>query len=290
MKLYIIFLLIIFYISNIAKAQERFEFSLATTYQQDNFRWSIAGNSNGTNPNVYSELAWKNLRGVALQASFNTKVWKAIFVEALLNHSLTLAGSANDTDYSEDNRVKPIFNADLESNKGFTNDYIIYVGYKFKNKTISISPYLGYGKSIQLMFLLNKGIKELNTSYKANWSGALAGFKVDAALKKRLYIKTDFAYHQINYTAKANWNLIDQFAHPLSFKHTANGFGLKANVEANYKVKKNTSVFISTQKSFWNTGAGIDELFYENGNKAYTKLNEVYRNSFSLGVGIKFHL
>ncbi len=272
----------------VVNAQEKFELSVSTAYQQDNFQWSIAGNAIGTNPNVYSELTWKNLSGPALQVSFQAKVWKAVFIKASLNHSLILKGNANDTDYSEDNRTNPIFEANEQSNKGNTDNYILATGYDFKNKVFSISPYLGYEKSSQLMFLLDENIKELNTSYKAKWSGALLGFKTDAVIKKGFYVQTDLAYHQIKYAAEANWNLIEKFAHPVSFKHTADGFGLEGMLKAGYTIYKSLATYLYVQKSFWNTGAGIDELFYNNGNIAYTKLNQVERKSQNLGLGIKF--
>ncbi|MBK0384146.1 hypothetical protein I5M32_14345 [Pedobacter sp. SD-b] len=56
---------------------------------------------------------------------------------------------------------------------------------------------------------MDKDIEDLNTSYKANWSGPLIGFKFDAALRKRLHLETDLSYHQLKYAAKANWNLIE---------------------------------------------------------------------------------
>ncbi|WP_200587600.1 hypothetical protein [Pedobacter segetis] len=59
-------------------------------------------------------------------------------------------------------------------------------------------------------------------------------------------------------------------------------------MKAVYTLHKNLSAYIYAQNSFWNTGAGIDELFYDDGNKVYTKLNQVKRYSQSLGIGIRF--
>nr|WP_294897980.1 hypothetical protein [uncultured Pedobacter sp.] len=36
------------------------------------------------------------------------------------------------------------------------------------------------------------------------------------------------------------------------------------------------------------TGSGIDQLFYNDGKMAYTKLNQVSRKSTILGLGMKF--
>ncbi|OAQ41771.1 hypothetical protein A5893_01250 [Pedobacter psychrophilus] len=289
MKNYICCLINLFLFVDFVKAQDRFEFSISTAYQQSDFKWSIAGSANGTNPNVYSELIWKNLRGPAFQTSLKTKLWKGLFIQGSVNYSAIIGGSANDTDYADDNRVNPVFEANLQSDKGYTADYLITVGYKYKNKKLSISPYLGYGKSTQSMFLLDENIEELNTSYKANWSGPFVGFIFDAQLKTNLHLETDFAYHQLGYHAKADWNLIDNFAHPVSFKHTANGFALNGKITVVYTFYKSSAFFIDVQKSFWNTGAGIDELFYDNGDIAFTKLNQVERNSNNLGLGLKLY-
>ena len=47
------------------------EFTLSAGYRQDDLDWSIAGNDNGENPNILSELTWEDVESyqVKLQGS-----------------------------------------------------------------------------------------------------------------------------------------------------------------------------------------------------------------------------
>src|ERR1700742_430032 len=47
-------------------AEGRLEVCLSTGYERQDFRWSIAGNSAGQDPNVYSELKWRAVGGPAV--------------------------------------------------------------------------------------------------------------------------------------------------------------------------------------------------------------------------------
>ncbi|CAM3890483.1 hypothetical protein MUGA111182_15805 [Mucilaginibacter galii] len=38
------------------------------------------------------------------------------------------------------------------------------------------------------------------------------------------------------YSAKANWNLVSEFEHPLSFQHNAEGYGIQASGTLNTKL------------------------------------------------------
>ena len=103
----------------------------------------------------------------------------------------------------------------------------------------------------------------------------------------RFNIYTVFNYHQVNYNAAANWNLIDEFKHPVSFRHIAKGFGLTADFNLLHQTKKYVSPFMNFGFCYWSTGEGIDELYYNDGRIAKTRLNDVSRNGHNLGLGLK---
>src|SRR5688572_24056526 len=65
------------------------EASLLFGYTEDNLTWSIAGNLDGQNPNVYSELIWRNLRGSLVQ--FNVKyTWQSFVIFSDFTYALIL--------------------------------------------------------------------------------------------------------------------------------------------------------------------------------------------------------
>src|SRR6266567_1552270 len=87
-----------------ANAQERLHFSLSTGYQSENFRWSIAGSVEGTNPNILSELKWKNLAGPTVAASGDWNFWKSFTLRSAFSRLFIVSGSVTDMDYRGDNR------------------------------------------------------------------------------------------------------------------------------------------------------------------------------------------
>src|ERR1700760_133854 len=78
--------------------------AVSSGYERENFHWSIAGNSAGQDPNVYSELKWRNAGGVFTGVDLQWKVWKRWRVIASGSKTFTRSGSMADTDYGLDNR------------------------------------------------------------------------------------------------------------------------------------------------------------------------------------------
>src|ERR1700761_1798436 len=89
-----------------------------TGYQRFGLRWSIAGNSAGQDPNVYSELKWK---GVGSVSSSLDVVWRAPrrwVVFASGTRVSTVSGRVSDTDYGADNRMDPVYGQHFNGGHG----------------------------------------------------------------------------------------------------------------------------------------------------------------------------
>ena len=82
-------------------------------------------------------------------------------------------------------------------------------------------------------------------------------------------------YSQVVYRATANWNLVREFSHPESFRHTANGYGLNIHASLLYHASGKHSIGIKAVYSRWQTGRGIDELYPATGGSEQTQLNGV---------------
>ena len=98
--------------------------------------------------------------------------------------------------------------------------------------------------------------------------------------------------HWPKYEARANWNLRDDFAHPVSFEHEANGRGWVMELGWHNQPARNDWVWgASMTLQSWTTSSGTDRTFLVipgppcNGN-CYTEgiLNEV--NWFSKSINI----
>jgi outer membrane protease len=288
----LIFVLIFLCINPLLKAQDsqasvsNLEASLLFGYTADNLSWSIAGNLNGQNPNIYSELIWKNLRGPLTQFNFKYR-WKSFIIVSDLTYALILAGSATDSDYEEDNRTARIFFAELNSDKGKLYSINPAVGYRFDlGKKMYVIPVAGFGINGQKLYLMDD--QDLNSSYKTTWQGPFAGLKSNVNISNKINIQIGLTYHQVNYKAQGDWNLVESFMHPVSFKHTAKGYGVETDLNIGYAITSSLKIYISSEYHSWSTGAGIDELFFADGNKAKTRLNDVTRQGYSTGLGITY--
>ena len=207
---------------------QRAQISLETGYQSMDFRWSIAGNMNGTGPNVYSELIWKQVKGPALNAAVQWKLGKRLCLSGSYNHVFTQSGNVSDKDYQADNRTEETYQGNFSSGRGYSEYWSAAIGYTIvDNRLVSLVPFIGYGASDQSLYLLDDSPETgaLNSSYKAHWYGPLVKVRSTLHLTGRLGVGLDVVYHQVDYRAKADWNLIETFQHPVSFSHTARIWG-----------------------------------------------------------------
>src|SRR5258708_25136307 len=87
--------------------QERLQVQVSTGYQREDLNWSIAGNSAGQNPNVYSELKWQAVGGISAGAALSWKVWRKVVVFVEGKRGVTLFGTGSGKGYSRGNRTCP---------------------------------------------------------------------------------------------------------------------------------------------------------------------------------------
>ena len=276
--------------------EDRFVIALYGNYLQDNLRWSVAGNSDGQNPSILSEVRWKNLklRGIGLDVQVN--IWSGILLKGKYYRGTTYGGEVTDTDYSQDNRTNPTYQAILNSDKGYAVSYAAALACRFKVlPVLTIAPYAGYHKSRQSLWLQEfndqapAAQKKLNSTYQTNWAGPMIGLDANFALINRLSLRTSLSYSQVKYKAVADWNLIDAFAHPVSFEHTANGYEASVILQVHMRIITPLSAFIRSNYTHGATGRGTDELFLVDGGSLKSQLNEAVRSSKGAGIGVCYY-
>lgn len=265
----------------------KFTVGLKTGYFTNDFKWSIAGNSQGTSPNILSEVVWKDLSGYSIGLNSNIKLWKNLSLSAEISSSSIISGKATDTDYQENDRTSPGYYAVLSSNRGRLSDININLGYTVNVKTLLVAPYLGFVTNHQKLHLLPNAeninqTSGLNSTYNTIWKGVEAGSRFSLPVFSKIFVEADLSYGQLKYTAEANWNLIESFVHPLSFKHVANGYSLRSQINLKYLLSRHLSASLSAGSYKVITGKGIDELFYEDGSSAKTQFNGASLQSTSI--------
>jgi len=269
--------------------ENRFSISIMPAYQQENFRWSIAGDIRGANPNIYSELIWKKIAGPAISADITWKFWKSFLIKSNFLKTFIRSGNVTDTDYQGDNRTDKSYYGSFNAGHGDIISIQALLGYKFliKKKNF-ITLYFGYRIHAQSLFLLNQSTYPgLKSSYATSWKGIAGGFHAEIFVAKKISIEPSFLYSQVKYSGKANWNLIQQFQHPLSFEDRANGFGIEPGIKLRYNFDTTFSIFFSGNYSYWKTGKGIDQLYLANGQTPSTQFNGACGNSWEMGVGVR---
>lgn len=249
--------------------------------------WSIAGNINGKNPNIFSELKWTAIMGSGIGLSMDQSVYKRLKLSVDLNLSAYLSGHVTDTDYQEDNRQNQTFNAHEKANRGGVGlirsnlELLVIDG-----KKLDFSIGTGFFWTHKRFTLINEE-NGLNSTYDAIWFGPNARTTVIARFGG-FFFRCQTDYSQVDYLATANWNLIDEFEHPVSFRHEAKGFQLFSEVSGGFELTSELDLVMGFRHSYFSTGRGIDTLYKTNGTRPRTRLNDVTNELFGLSMGVEY--
>ncbi|TFF40089.1 hypothetical protein [Mucilaginibacter psychrotolerans] len=268
---------------------DKLQLSISTGYQREDFKWSIAGNQDGQNPNIYSELQWKKLGGQSVAASLQWNFWGRLLLTGGYERTAIQSGTVRDNDYNGDNRSNPAYNQLFYADKGFTRAIIAGLGYKLINTDVfSLTPYAGYRAGKQSLHLYDRSgqFADLNSTYDTDWKGPFVKALAQLRLTKKLSTSASVTYTQADYKAKADWNLIPSFQHPVSYRHTAKGYGLDAGAGLQYAITKNIDVVFGAGYFTWQTGKGVDELYLTSGQTEKTQLNGVDRKGYKISAGV----
>jgi hypothetical protein len=279
------------------------EFVITGGYRRDDLDWNIAGDINGNNPNILSELTWDDIESyqVKFQGSL---VWpRIIALRGSANYGWIFNGDNQDSDYFGDNRTFEFSRSNNSTDDGDVWDASIAVGYPFRfGQTVigTVIPLVGYSHHEQKLKITDGyqtippigPFPGLDSSYDAQWEGPWIG--IDLRFKARK-IKTfahrfetyfTYEYHWADYDAEANWNLRDDLAHPKSFKHDSDGNGYVIGAGFNFVLHQHWALNFNFDYQDWSTDDGTSKVFFADGTSAKTRLNEVNWTSYALSLGI----
>lgn len=277
---------------------------LLSSNRQDSLHWSIAGDADGRNPNILSELIWDDLEifqigfsgDMKLNAKNNSRIIPWLKLEG--SYGFIQNGYNQDSDYRDDNRTEEYSRSKSSSDEGYTLDLSVGIGPQFTllNKKLFLAPMVGYSYHEQNLTMQNGtqvipatgAIDGLDSSYAARWQGPWVGLELNYNMTPKLIINALTEYHKANYYAVADWNLIPSFSHPESFDHHADGRGIVWELGLQYSMKENWSFIVSGDYQKWKTDPGIDQLYLDNGSSLETRLNAVHWKATSFHIGLKY--
>ena len=278
------------------------ELGLNGGYRVDRLNWSIAGNSSGTNPDVLSQLTWRNLEIYQVGATANIGVGRpgaALFAysRGRLDYGWINDGENRDSDFSGENRTQEWSRSINDAGDGDVYDLSVGGGPGFHlfSDRFTFIPLVGYSYHRQNLTMRNGfqtisnrsnapadfmppplgAIVGLDSTYEAEWRGPWAGIDFHWHPLKRLSLSGGSEYHWASYNADARWNLRTDLAQPVSFSHEADAYGMLFTLGLDFEMAAGWLVGLESRYQHWQTERGSDRLFFTNGSTVTTRLNKV---------------
>jgi hypothetical protein len=289
--------LILFYGSQVAYAESS-DLSLKAGFRSDKLDWNIAGDTEGHNPNILSELIWEGVKIFEVKAGYRADLTKKQYLKLSFGYGWINDGDNQDSDYIGDDRTLEFSRSNNDADEGSVWD--ISLGMGFKNEVtpaLSVNPAVGVSFHRQNLVIRNGHqtvaspgtppvgpIDNLNSKYKANWYGPWAG--LDARYEaEKLAFTAGAEIHVARFMAEADWNLRTDLDHPKSFEHTALGAGIVTEAGAEYALGESWALTANAGYQRWRAFGGRDRTFFKNGAAADTRLNAVNWSSFVFSLG-----
>lgn len=280
-----------------ASPNVQMEGSLSTGYRQDKLNWNIAGTSAGTNPNILSELSWDNLNIAQLRAGGKITYKNDWVMRGAASYGKIVTGQNQDSDYDGDNRTLEYSRSNNKAG-GDVRDASLGAGHTFRffdktvGKFIYLTPLAGYSFHQQNLTMTDGyqtwpptgAFPGLNTTYSAEWKGPWLGMDAWLQAGPKLAVIASLEYHWVDYSADANWNLRNDFAHPLSFTHSAKGHGYTASLGGSYAIASRFLLNVTLEHRKWTTDPGKDVTYFADGTTGRTRLNQANWESMAAMV------
>ena len=302
------------------------DLDLSAGYRVDQLQWNIAGNLAGTNPNILSELTWKDLEIFQIeqrgklnwrseeQTQFGTELsWS-------VGYGQIYSGSNQDSDYAGDNRTLEWSRSNNSADDGSVLDLSAAFGMKFfgQDSSFYFMPKIGLaineqrlsmtdgrqtfsdqavfdawtGQSptdVDYITLLPPGsFAGLDSSYETRWVGPWFGFEMQKDFSRKLSLHAGFEYHRVDYEAEANWNLRSDLEHPVSFRHDGDGTGKVYTLGADYSISERWAFSLQGKYQDWKVSSGVDRVFLADNTQAVTLLREVTWVSYEVMAGLRY--
>lgn len=282
-----------------------YDVSVGADHRLAQLDWNIAGDLTGSNPNVLSELRWYDLDIAQISVALRAEAGRVI-VELAGDYGDITSGNNEDSDYLADNRQHQ-FSRSVNTGAGTVADARLGVGYRFALHDDALHHYGDiipmFGVSLHRQDLrIRDGVQVLpsggaidglDSRYGARWRGPWIGVTLQVPATARALLSADFAYHWASYSAEADWNLRDDLAHPLSFRHDSIGSGLAAGFALSYQWTRRWSLMGRLEAQQWRADPGIDTYYLVDPDTGETlaqatRLNAVHWKSRTVGVSVVY--
>jgi hypothetical protein len=285
--------------------------NLSAGYRKDQLNWHIAGNRQGNNPTILSELSWSDLKIYQIKLANRTVIKDRVFLRGEFTYGTVVSGDNRDSDYSGDNRTGETSRSlnGVDGNDVWDASIGIGPRFSFFDTTVVVCPMLGYAVSEQDLNLVDGyqaisnqpldtppvgPIAGLDSHYQTRWKGPWLGVDLLFLIPcsngpfSRIGVIFTGEYHWVDYDADANWNLRSDLDHPVSFSHDAEGTGIMAGATILFETGNRWGIQVGMNSKEMTTDAGQDQIYYSDGTTAATRLNQVRWRSFTVEAGFSY--
>ncbi|MEN8135855.1 MAG: TonB-dependent receptor [Thermodesulfobacteriota bacterium] len=294
---------------------DRLDLELNVGSRVDQLDWSIAGNIDGDNPNILSELTWEDLEITEIISKgriimINNRVPFGGTLRGSFSYGEIESGANQDSDFGLDNRTNEWSRSNNRADEGEVWDLTLGGGLVFKtpNRKLIISPLIGGSYHAQNLTIHDGEqtlsldnpfsadpaddpppvgpIAGLASTYEAEWRSGWVGVDLEFQPIPAFELHGSVELHAAEFEAVADWNLRSDFKHPKSFTHESTeaagvvaGFGTKFGA-------RNLLVNLDLHYQKWRAEDGIDKTYFSDGSIGATRVNEVNWESFSVAAGL----
>ncbi|WP_300598644.1 hypothetical protein [Niabella sp.] len=272
--------------SQASMQKNRFYIALGPLLSTEHFHWSIAGNEQGTQPDILSELNFNRLKQTGFCFEGRYQLSNRFDLKATVERQYGYAGRVTDIDYAGNGRSFPVAFLKFRSRKHNARDYRAQCSYLlFQSPVVSVATGAGYFISNAGYRMQGRSAADIKGIYDAQWQGPLLDVETRIRLPQNWEIRADIGSQYHTFRAEGDWRLRSEFRHPLSFVHHASGWGINGLVALNYQLSARVGLQLKGSLQQWKTGAGSDLLYMADNREVSTRMNESVKTQ--LGVGLE---
>jgi len=207
-----------------------------------------------------------------------------------------VTGDNQDSDFNGNNRTQESSRSNNDAGAGNVWEVSTAIGYQFGDAYF-FTPLAGWAIHRQNLRIQNGfqtipatgAFAGLDSHYDAQWTAPWLGFDAGMALDDSTSISVNFAYNFTTYKGVANWNLRTDFAHPVSFRHDATGYGFDVGAHITQKIADDWSLDGGFQYRKYKADNGTDVTFFATGTSSVTRFNEVNWESVAGNIAVVFN-
>jgi opacity protein-like surface antigen len=259
-----------------------YSLSFDTGWREDHFEWSIAGDLNGRNPNILSELDWRHLNIVATGAQVEITFRRDWHFDLGGSYGWIVSGANRDSDYNFSNH-RGEFSRSVADALGDKVDADAIFGYDFRlSSHFTLTAQLGFTyhrlrvNDTSGVQLVNTEFHEvgpfagLNSTYDANWWGPEFGLQAKLQLAEKWRWLAGARYELLRYHGHANWNLRPDF---INFHDTASGTGWMLTTGVEWDFARHWTLAVLGDYGYRRACAGTDDTELTNHTHELTQFN-----------------